>query len=340
MKPDFSYKLTKRVEKYIKENEMIRHGDFVIAGLSGGADSVCLFLLLNKLNEEMGFTLHAVHINHCIRDEGAKADEQFSKSLCEKAGVPFTSYKVDVLGISKKNGLTVEEAGRNARYECFREYADKKLKGKSVKVAVAHHIDDQAETVIFNMVRGSGIRGIGGMRPCGKRGCITLIRPLLCVTKKEILTYLKFVGQDFCIDETNEDNDYSRNQIRNIVIRKLNEIQPKTSEHIALMSDEVREAYEYIDDVTNKRFEECVLKDGNAYKIDVTLLKDEKPIIVRELIILVLKHMIENYRDITKKHIEDVYGLFLKGKGKKVNLPYGLIAQKEKGFVVIFKNLS
>jgi len=356
LKPDFSYKITQRVKNYIEDNKMIRHGDSVIVGLSGGADSVCLFLILNRLKSEIGFDLHAVHINHCIRGESALRDEKFSYELSSKYGVPFIAYEIDVPKMAKAKGLTVEEAGRNARYACFADYAkdiissdsaeygqDANEKNKygnntAVKVAVAHHMDDQAETVIFNMVRGSGITGIGGMEPASERG---LIRPILCLTREEIEEYLNFVNQDYCVDETNQDNDYSRNRIRNIVIPALEELQPRTAEHISTMADDAREIKEFVDSYVEAVFKKAVkplyLDEQRVigYSIDVDVLKSERPIIAKELIILTLRQLIETYKDITKKHITDIYELTYKGKGKMVNLPYGLVAERVKGEILL-----
>lgn len=355
MKPDFSYKLTQKVEQYIINNKMIGHGDFVLVGLSGGADSVCLFLLLNKLKESLGFELHAVHVNHGIRGESAGHDEEFSRKLCEKYSVPYSSYFVNIPEIAEDLGLTLEEAGRNARYAIFEKYAGDLIKNKiessateervSVKIAVAHHINDQAETVIFNMIRGSGLKGIGGMSPlnirangCEESGEIAVIRPLLCLTREQIEDYLDEASQDYCTDETNSDNDYSRNLIRNEIIPTLETVQPKTSEHIAYMAEEIREAIEFMDIEVEKLFNEAAAEISFGYKLDVDVLKEKSRIIVRQLIIYVLKKLIKNYKDITRTHIEDIYGLIYKGKGKYVTLPYRLIARKEKGFVTICKD--
>lgn len=343
MNPDFSYKFSQRIEQYITNNNMIGHGDFVLTGLSGGADSVCLFLLLNKLSEKLHFSVHAIHVNHNLRGESARRDEEFSRVLCEKYNIPFKSYSIDVLKKSKELKLSIEEAGRIARYECFNDYANmisdnissdenKKDKG-NIKIAVAHHMNDQAETVIFNMLRGSGLKGVSGMKPVNDR----IIRPLLCVTREEILQYLSENNQNYCIDETNSDNDYSRNLIRNEIIPSLIKIQPKTKEHIANMADESREAMGFIEETVKRYFDEYCVKEQDGYRINTKALKDENAFIVRELIIYVLKQMIVNYKDITRTHIEDIYGLFSKGKGKYVMLPYGITARKEKDSVVIEK---
>lgn len=344
MKPDFSYKFSQRIEQYITKNKMIGHGDFVLTGLSGGADSVCLFLLLNKLSEKLKFRVHAIHVNHNIRGESARRDEDFSRALCEKYNIPFKAYSIDVLKKAKDLKLSVEEAGRIARYECFNDYANilsenvalmHTLKGRAdIKIAVAHHMNDQAETIIFNMLRGSGLKGVSGMKPVNGR----VIRPLLCVTREEILKFLSENKQHYCTDETNSDNDYSRNNIRNEIIPSLIKLQPRTVEHIAYMADESGEAIKFIEDTVKKYFDEYCDKEINGYRINTKELKDENAFIVRELIIYVLKQMIVNYKDITRTHIEDIYGLFSKGKGKYVMLPYGITARKEKDSIIIEKS--
>ena len=362
MKPDFSYKITQKVKNFITENNMTGHGDSVIVGLSGGADSVCLFLLLNKLKDELGIDLHAVHVNHCIRGESAKEDELFSYELCNKYNIPFIAYEINVPEIAERDGLTLEEAGRNARYACFADYAGEIMGSK--KIAVAQHMDDQAETVIFNMIRGSGLNGISGMDPVSDNG---IIRPLLCLTKEEIIKYLEFIGQDYRTDETNSDNDYSRNQIRNVVMPALEKLQPKTGEHISMMADDVRAAKDFIDnyveqvfsktsayireqDNTDNASEKSASGDTDGSEPDtcegmisgislkVSTLKNENPFIAKELIILTLRQLISTYKDITKTHINDIYGLVFKGKGKMVNLPYGLTAIREKDFITIKKD--
>lgn len=362
MKPEYSYKLTEKVRKYIEKNNMFGHGDFAVIGLSGGADSVCLFLLLNKLSEAIGFSLMAVHVNHGIRGESGDEDERFSRKLCEKYNVPFVSYNVNVPEIASQNGLTLEEAGRNIRYKCLATYANNIANDISmqslddvdisnVKIAVAHHKNDQAETVLFNIIRGSGLTGIGGIKPVSKKIVdigdieekkveISIIRPLLCLTREEIIAYLDYVHQDYRVDETNLENEYSRNSIRNEIIPILNKIQSRSSEHISSAAEDIREANDYIYSVVKGLFNEHVVanEDKTEYRIAVKPLKTENPYIVRQLIIYVLQELIETYKDITKTHICDIYSLFNKGKGKHIILPYDLVAYREKEYIRISRN--
>lgn len=168
-----------RIRTFIRENQLIRPGDKVLAGISGGPDSVCLLFVLHKLQRELNFELMAVHVNHGLRGEEADRDQDFVEKLCEERGIPLRCRFREVRGRAKKEKLTVEEAGRLCRYEVFRSEA--KRYGCS-RIAVGHHGDDQAETMLFHLFRGTGLRGLAGMEP--ERDGI--IRPLLCVERREI----------------------------------------------------------------------------------------------------------------------------------------------------------
>lgn len=341
MKASYSFKLKQKVLEFINDNEMIRHGDSVVVGLSGGADSVCLILLLDEIRKDIEFDIKAVHINHGIRGENADRDEAFSKALCERLSIPFESFHVDVPSLAKNSGLTLEEAGRNARYECYSKV------GKLV--ALAHHIDDQAETVLFNIVRGSGIKGVGGIEPVKEKNDITVIRPLLCISREEIIKYLEENGEPFCTDETNLENDYSRNLIRNEIMKEFNSIQPQSARHIADMATELREAEAFIYDEAVSLFNEVATADyevsdtteGNvdsAILLNVKGLKDKPAIVVRYTIIYTIKQLVSTYKDITRTHIEDVYSLIFKGKGKMIMLPFGITATRVKDGIVISRS--
>jgi len=160
---DLKYKVT----QYIKKQHMLKPGDHIVVGLSGGADSVCLLLVLVELKEEYQLALHAVHVNHQIRGEEAEKDEVFSKELCRKWNVPYSVVTENVPALAKRMGLTEEEAGRNVRYQAFTHLAEaleqeKKAAGK-VKIAVAHHKNDQAETMLHHLCRGTDVAGLAGI---------------------------------------------------------------------------------------------------------------------------------------------------------------------------------
>ena len=153
-----------RVRAFTEKYQMIRPGDRIVAGISGGADSVCLLFLLKELCGEKGAALSAVHVNHCLRGAEADGDEAYVRELCGSLEVPLSVRSFDVQGRAKREHLTLEEAGRLCRYEAFAEEAER-LGG--ARIAVAHHAGDQAETVLFQLFRGSGLKGLSGMSPRG-----------------------------------------------------------------------------------------------------------------------------------------------------------------------------
>lgn len=335
----FEYK----IKKYIYENDMIGSGDKVIVGLSGGADSVCLLMVLKKL----GAKVYAVHINHMLRGDEADADEEFCKRLCEKLGVPLEVYHKDIKAYAKDERMTVEEAGRKFRYACFEE---QRVKLGAAKIAVAHNKNDLAETVIFNMTRGSGINGLSGIKAV--RGDI--IRPLLCVRRDEIEAYLEKQGQDFRTDSTNLSKDYDRNKIRHIVLPTLLELNDGAIEHIADMADEAYEAYKLINKTSEAELERCIVDEvfldkGLADNKDVkknfnaksmtgknseSMLALDKtaiiklPKLIRENIIHeAIAKVAGKKKDITRRHIEDVLKLMESKSGSSVNLPYDITAR-------------
>ncbi len=203
------------VSDTIKEYNMIKNGDRVIVALSGGADSVCLLHILNCLKESMYFTLEAVHINHCIRGKESDGDESFCKKLCQSLNIPLEIFRVDIPTLTKLSRKSTEETARDVRYEKFAEVAD-----ESGKIATAHTLSDNVETVIFNMIRGTGLKGLCGIPPV--RG--NIIRPLINITRRQVENYLTGINQSFKTDSTNLSDDYSRNKIRHKIIPVMEEI--------------------------------------------------------------------------------------------------------------------
>ena len=219
-----------KVLGFMRNKHMTDRGDGVLAAVSGGADSVCLLLLLNGMAAELGIRVFAFHMNHGIRGEEADRDEQFVGELCKQLEIPLTVVHEKVETYAEEHGLSGEEAGRILRYRHLEETAESY---QCTKIAVAHHEDDDAETVLLNLFRGSGLAGLSGIRPV--RGKI--IRPLLCVSRKEIEEYLKEQGFSWCEDSTNRENDYTRNKIRNELLPWVREnINSRAAEHILAVS--------------------------------------------------------------------------------------------------------
>lgn len=203
------------------EQTMLSHGmtniGRVLVGLSGGADSIALLSVLCELSEKYGFVVSAAHINHCLRGKTAERDEEFSRATAERAGVPFYLLRADVRGRAAEKGISEELAGREIRYEFFEKICEE---NGIDAIATAHHRNDNAETILMNFMRGSGISGLCGIPY--RRGKI--IRPLLDVTRAEIEHYCNEMSLEYVIDETNLETEYTRNKIRNILIPQIEQM--------------------------------------------------------------------------------------------------------------------
>ncbi len=347
----------KKIQQYIAEKKLLADGDHVIIGLSGGADSVCLLLVLKAMQPTYHLTLTAVHVHHGIRGESAERDLCFSKELCEANDVEFVAAYRDVPGIAAKLHLTEEEAGRSVRYEIFEQEARKR---RASVIAVAHHMDDQAETVLMNLLRGSGIRGCGGIQAkrllSDGRGIqakpsacdethildkpsafndsdseIFVVRPLLGVRRSEIEAWLIAQNQTWCTDETNLTDEYLRSRIRNNLMPLLErEYNAQATEHIAAASGDFFEAEEYL----RSRAEELFASWGN--RLPLRELSAEKPILQRYLIQGAIKRT-GSIKDVGRTHIESVLGLLTKTTGSQIHLPGGRIAHRSYEFLIIEK---
>ncbi len=190
---------------------MIYFEDSITAALSGGADSVCLLLVLNELSAEMGFSLKACHVNHMIRGDESDRDEMFCRKLCERLDIPITVYKCDIPAYAKKSGLSLELAARDIRYRKLYECAG------NGKIATAHTLSDNAETVIHNLIRGTGLKGLCGIPPVRDN----IIRPLIGITREQVEQFLEIRDQDYVTDSTNLSDDYTRNRIRHKIIPEI-----------------------------------------------------------------------------------------------------------------------
>lgn len=226
------------IKRYIEANQLIRPGDVVVVGLSGGPDSVFLLYALHTLQARMGFTLRAVHVHHGIRGAEADRDEAFSEKLCAKLDIPFQAVHVAAPAYAAQHGLSLEEAARILRYEALEAARQQLTQATAAWIAVAHHLDDQAETVLHNLVRGAGLRGLAGME--NRRNHV--IRPLLSIKREDILKWLKQYDIPYVTDSTNADPHYTRNRIRSTVLPELREINPEASAHIAHSAALLREA--------------------------------------------------------------------------------------------------
>ncbi|HBA97324.1 MAG TPA: tRNA lysidine(34) synthetase TilS [Lachnospiraceae bacterium] len=320
-----------KIKKFIEKNNLIQYGDKIVTGVSGGADSVLLFIVLAELAAEYCLKICAVHINHGIRGEEALRDEQFTAGLVSKYGFDCRIFHKDIPALASRLKLTEEEAGRRYRYECF-ESVRKELDYD--KIAVAHHKDDQAETVIFQLVRGSGIKGLGGMKPSNGN----IIRPLLDIRRSEIEETLNIEGQVYCIDSTNADTGYARNRIRNDILPYIAEnIQPAVIERLAATAAQLRDVYSYIGKQAAELYADIVKEEDGYCSASADLLAGEDKVMQREVLMYMAGYVAGRRKDITSRHIELLESLLDKHTGKRISLPYGMCAGMDYGRIWIKK---
>ena len=320
--------MKEKVLKYIYEHKMIEKGDTIIVGVSGGPDSMCLLDILLELKNILGIEIVVVHIHHGIREQSAQEDLEFVEKYCKNnrfgVKIPFKSYRFDCKKEAYERKMSVEDVGRSLRYGAFKEVADCY---KNAKIAVAHNLDDTAETILFNLFRGSGIKGLSGIRPVRDE----IVRPLLCLTKDEILEYLDRRNIDYCIDETNLQDDYTRNRIRLRVLPFVKEhINEKASEHIVSASEDINEAYEIIDQLAESAYKKYILYDDKTKSIFIQQeISCEKNIVLSHTIRKVVNKITGSLKDVTNTHIKSVVNLLQKEVSSMVNLPYKLVAIRE-----------
>ncbi|WP_461882878.1 tRNA lysidine(34) synthetase TilS [Fusicatenibacter sp.] len=311
--------MREKVKDFMEQYHMVTAGDRVLLGLSGGADSVCLFHLLRELQEPLGISLLAVHVNHNLRGTEAERDAAFAEDLCRTYAVPFYLYSCPVEEIAKKEHLSTEEAGRAARQEVFASCA---REHGAAKIALAHHQDDVAETMLHHLARGTSLTGLAALRPV--RG--NVIRPLLCVGRKEIRQELESRQLSWCEDSTNGEDSYTRNGIRHHVLPYLtDEVNPRAAAHMAQASLDLMETEEYLEQQTQQLMERYASTEEGAI-----VLRDavcgEAPLLQRYAIRHALEQLAGKRKDLTREHLESVRKLFGKQVGKRICLPYGITA--------------
>lgn len=335
--------MKKKVLDFIRKNKLVKKGDSVVLGVSGGADSICMLKLLSDLQKRLGISLYVLHINHMIRGEEADQDAEFVKKSCTKFKVPHRVINVDVPAIAEEHGLSEEEAGRYVRYSEFSKYA---YEVGASKIAVAHNSNDNAETVLMNLARGTGIKGLGGIapkrplhedpdeEPKKKKGKskepddIMVIRPILCLSRKEIEEFLNENDIKYRNDSTNDSTDYTRNKIRLEIMPLLENINDNAMQNITNASNELASTSEYIEKDVDEAYEEYVSeKDGKLFLSDEAFAMD--PIVLTGVTRKMIENIAGKLKDITRIHVGDVVSLSEKQVGKKVDLPYSIVAERE-----------
>lgn len=316
----------KRTIQYVEKTGLLRNTARLFAAVSGGADSVFLFYVMRECCRRRNIPMEVLHVHHGIRGREADRDAAFVEALCRKYGVPFRLFHRDIPREAVEKHMTVEEAGRAARYEIFEAEA---AKVPGTRVALAHQKNDQAETLLFNLARGTGLKGLCSLRPA--RGIY--IRPLLMVSREEEVAYLKAHHFPWCEDSTNADDDAARNRIRHYVLPYLTrEINVQTVSHLADTARIAAEASDFIAEEAQKRYERYVLAttDPDGLLVGIHLTENEPRLMQEEVIRLCVDRTIHTLKDVSGLHVELILELFGRENGKFLDLPKGLTAEKRR----------
>ena len=331
--------MIQKVFSYMEKYKMITEHDLVAAGVSGGADSLCLLFMLLEYRKKVPFELVVVHVNHGIRTE-ASGDAEFVKEICNRENIPYFLKKEDVSKLAEEEHLSEEEAGRKVRYAAFEEALEiykKKVSSTAIgecKIAVAHHQKDVAETVLFHMFRGTGIYGMSGILPVNNH----IIRPLLSSSRKEIEEFLVLRGQNWCIDHTNEEDTYTRNKIRHHILEYAErEINERATEHVAKTAGMMASMREYLEYEVAKMMEQITEVMEDMVSINIEEMKQYPELLQGQFFLMIIDKLSPGRKDIGAKHIQDIQELCEKSGTKRIYLPGSLEVVKEYGTLWIKK---
>ena len=285
---------------------------------------------MTRLSGKMDLHITAVHINHGIRGEEAERDERSAEEFCRRLNIEFIAYHCDIPSEAAKRGIGEEEAGRLVRYEKFYETAEKK---NGAKTAVAHNMNDKAETLIMNLCRGAGMKGLAGIKPVGG----SIIRPLIFCTRDEIEKYCDDNNIEYCTDSTNLQNEYTRNKIRNILLPWLSEnINPAAGMNMANASELLREEEEYLESKAQEQYKKLLKDSGDGFvSLNADGLASEHSVIRRRVLRIALRSLRPDMRDFGRKHIENAEDILMGDTGRRISLPGGITVSKGYGLINI-----
>lgn len=326
--------MQEKVLEYIKKNSMIEEHDKVLVALSGGPDSICLLHILKGLESKLNIKILAAHINHCLRGNEADKDEEYARKFCENLGIDFYVKRIEIDKVAKEKKISTEMAGREERYKFFDEL---KEKFNIQKIAIAHNANDQAETLIMRIARGTGIEGLVGIRPVRDN---LFIRPILSLTREEIENYCEDNNLNPRIDKTNLEEVYSRNKIRLKAIPFLKEnFNEDVIDAFNRLAYSVSKDVEFINEFVEEKYNTLIenTKDGIIIKREAF---DEKEAVLNRLIRKALMEVSGAVNNFEMKHINDVINLQNGNAGKKINLTNRVIVINEYGKIKIVRDIK
>lgn len=307
--------LKEEVLKTIETYNLIEMNDKIVIGVSGGPDSICLLHVLYGLKEKLGIEIVVAHVNHMLRDV-ADLETEYVQNFCKKLGIECYVKKADILEISKTQKKGTEEVGRQIRYDFFDEVAKKT---NSNKIATAHNSNDRAETVILNILRGSGLSGLKGIEPIRDN---KYIRPLINTDRQDIENYCNDNKLEPKYDKTNNENIYTRNKVRNTVIPYIKkEFNPNIIKTINRLSSLATEENEYLQAITKQEFENLLIEKTENIILDLHKFNSLNLVIKRRLILYTINEVLHTTNGIEKVNIDDIIKLCKNNIGNKYLLP-------------------
>lgn len=320
-----------KVLSTIDKHNLIEDGDKIVLGISGGPDSVCLLHILNRLKEKLDIELYVAHLNHQIRGIEAQKDALYVADICEKMGITYFLKSIDVPKYCKDNGLSIEEGARKLRYEMFNEI---KQKTKSNKIAIGHNLNDQAETVLMRIMRGTGLQGLRGIEYSRENG---IIRPLLDVERKEIEDYCEIHNLNPRIDESNLENIYTRNKIRLELIPYMKDnFNTNLIESIVRMSNNLRTDSDYIESDAEEKFKNICKVISDSVEVDINSFNKLHNAIKVRVLRKGIKSILGDTNFIDQKHIDDVMEFESESKiNKMLTLPRGVFVYRRKNSILL-----
>ncbi|MEE8472112.1 MAG: tRNA lysidine(34) synthetase TilS [Dehalococcoidia bacterium] len=323
--------LSREVQRIIKGHHLIPRGEAVVVGVSGGPDSVCLVHILAGLRERLGMGLHVAHLNHLLRGPESEADADYVSQLAQRLSLPFTVESQAPHELQLRRGLSPEEAAREVRYGFLARVA---AATGARRIAVGHTASDQAETVLMHLVRGSGLRGLGGMAPAAERNGLTLIRPLLSVSREETESYCRSHHLQPRQDSSNLSPDHLRNRFRRELLPLLRSFNPNIEQTLLRSARTLSEDLAFLQEGVSRAWAEVVTEEGGGIALDVEMTRRLHPALQRHLLLQALEHMLGSPQDALTVHVEQMLAVLTRA-GKKLSLPGGLTFSAHYGKAVL-----
>ncbi len=315
-----------RVLSFINEHRLMPSRKTVLVAVSGGQDSVCLLFVLNNLKSTLGIKLHVAHLDHQLRGKESAGDARYVAGLAKRLGIPSTIEKRNVLQYQKENGVSLEEAAREVRYTFLAEVAEKI---GADRVAVGHTLNDNAETILLHLVRGSGTRGLRGLQPVTEWQTaarkLKVVRPLLEVSRDETAAYCAAHQLQPRLDTTNLSLAPLRNRIRLELLPLLVSYNLQVVESLLRTAHIAGDDIAFLEKEARRLWRRVASQRGETITLDKEAVLKLSPGIQRHLLRLAIEKMVGNLKDIEARHIEELMQALNKPAGKQINLPYGLV---------------